>query len=84
MRMCFCFVLLSLALFDLSRVISCLLLRVLTYLAIIVTIFTFLPNTRMCASDFFLIQDFGLRSVSQSKLLLFLAYFLISTEALLV
>ena len=41
MRMCFCFVLLSLALFYLSRVISCLLLRVLTYLAIIVTIFTF-------------------------------------------
>ena len=50
MRMCFCFVLLSLALFYLSRVISCLLLRVLTYLAIIVTIFTFFPNTRMCAS----------------------------------
>ena len=50
MRMCFCFVLLSLALFYLSRVISCLLLRVLTYLAIIVTICTFFPNTRMCAS----------------------------------
>ena len=52
MRMCFCFVLLSLALFYLSSVISCQLLRVLTYLAIIVTIFIiiFFPHTRMCAS----------------------------------
>ena len=49
MRMCFCFVLLSLALFYLSRVISCLLLRVLTYLAIIVTIFTFFFQTHACA-----------------------------------
>ena len=51
MRMCFCFVLLSLALFYLSRVISCLLLRVLTYLAIIVTIFTFFSkhtHVRIC------------------------------------
>ena len=47
----FCFVLLSLALFYLSRVISCLLLRVLTYLAIIVTIFTFFSkhtHVRIC------------------------------------
>ena len=51
MRMCFCFVLLSLALFYLSRVISCLLLCVLTYLAIIVTIFTFFSkhtHVRIC------------------------------------
>ena len=51
MRMCFCFVLLSLALFYLSRVISCLLLRVLTYIAIIVTIFTFFSkhtHVRIC------------------------------------
>ena len=49
MRMCFCFVLLSLALFYLSRVISCLLLRVSTYLAIIVTIFTFFSKHDACA-----------------------------------
>ena len=50
MRMCFCFVLLSLAIFYLFRVISCrLLLRVLNYLAIIVTIFTIFFLTHACA-----------------------------------